>query len=136
MAKRRMHPNSLANLMPPIKSGEVRGPRGRKPGRTVSDWLYRYGKQRKAKGPDGKKITYSQVIALNIIRAAINPNDKHHIRAVEIFLDRTEGRAVDTVIQQLDLSAGAIVPRLTAVEMTRLKAELRGEVEDGKKNGD
>jgi len=135
MAKRRMHPNSLKNLMPPIKPGEVRGPRGRKPGRTVSDWLYRLGKK-KMKGPGGKDITYSHAIALGIIRAALNPNDKYHFEAIKIFLDRTEGKAVDRVVQELDLTGGAIVPRLTAVEMTRLKAELRGEVEDGKKNGD
>jgi hypothetical protein len=64
---------------------------------------------------DGKKISVNEAIARGLIQSALNPKDKYHIESVRIFLDRTEGRALERVAQQIDLTGGVVVPKALVV---------------------
>jgi hypothetical protein len=84
---------------------------------------------------DGKKISVNEAIARGLIQSALNPKDKYHIESVRIFLDRTEGRALERVAQQIDLTGGVVVPKALVVPKPIEKPgaepeQIEGEVDD------
>jgi len=107
----------------PFKPGQSGNPGGRPKGTGISAYLRKLGRQKTTVTVNGKErtVTTNEAIARSIIDLALDPKSKYHIEAIKIYLDRTEGKAVDTVIQQLDLSGGAIVPRLTELDAEDIK---------------
>lgn len=104
-----VHPNSLKNLRP-FKKGNRANPGGRPKGSGVVNHLRRLGMEQGGTA-DGKPISNNEVIARGIIIAATHKDDPHYIEAVRIYLDRTDGKALERVVQHIDISAGAIVPK-------------------------
>ena len=89
-----MHPNSLANLQPPIQKGEVRNPYGRPKQKTISE----YAREHLAEVIDKKtgKTRGQQVAEEWIENAVVSP------ALLLELLTRTEGKVTD----KLDVTSG------------------------------
>jgi hypothetical protein len=105
------HPNSQSNLRP-VKKGEVRNPKGRGNTKSISavlkEALNQNGELKVAGyrlGENGEKTTEwvevvveipkKEAIAIKLINKAFKMDD---MKALQILMDRTEGKAVQPII--------------------------------------
>ena len=86
------HPGNTANLRAPWKKGESGNPAGRPPHtRYISEYIAEYLK----KVPKGEvdKRTTEELIALALLRKCMSGD----IRAIELTMERTEGKVADKI---------------------------------------
>lgn len=109
--------------------------RGRKKGKTISDWIRKLGESKKisfelhvtdANGKQTKKsgkveslTTLNELIAANLISKAVNGD----YRAVEIVLDRAEGKPQSS-IDISSLGESVVTNTVTAQELALLRKEM------------
>jgi len=107
-----VHPNSLKNLKP-FKKGHTANPGGRPKGSGVTDHLLRLAQEQidATIGKNKVTMTRAEAMARVLWQGVQDRRDRHHIDCVRIILDRTEGKALERVMQSLDIAGGAIVPR-------------------------
>ncbi len=121
--KTQTNPNSLANLMPPIKKGEVLNPTGRPKGRvgvnTIIDNLL--ARKTGEVDEDGNYVTAKQKMIKNVVDAAV---DKGSLTHTDWLVTRTEG-APKQEIQHTTVHPTLHFDRLTQAERGTLLRLLK-----------
>lgn len=82
----------------PFKKGEVANPTGRPKGKSISTLLNEL-LEKKVKDLDGTERTRAEIIALKLLSKATDAKtvDNSVLKAIEQILDRSEGKAKQTV---------------------------------------
>lgn len=60
---------------------------------------------------NGQKLPRNLALAHLIWQQALDPRSKHFGQCMQTIYDRSEGKALERVAQQMDLSGGMIVPK-------------------------
>lgn len=98
---------SLANLRPRDrwKAGVSGNPSGRPKGATtISGWIKKLLNEQVQRA-DGEKVRVCELIARTLIQLALKPGP-NQLKAIEMLLDRTEGKAIQHVIEEIREDAG------------------------------
>lgn len=96
--------DGFKNLIP-AKKGEVRNPKGRTPGKSISSYLKSLLEGTiKLKDETGKEknFTRAEAIALKLFQKAMSgkATDQAQLKAIEQILDRTEGKPLQATINE------------------------------------
>ena len=91
-------PGQIPEGAKPFRPGQTGNPNGRPKGKSISTLLSEL-LEKKVKDVDGEERTRAEIIALKLLGKATNAKtvDNSVLKAIEQILDRSEGKAKQTV---------------------------------------